>query len=339
MKKLFLVCVCAALTGCGGGSGSGVAGGTGPYFADSYGVNYHSGGFSAGDSGMDGGAGDGAPIVGGLVTITDSAGHSVSATTDSNGIYHAKINDFVPPFLVQVLKPNAGGVRYSLGTDAPVVNGFIVVNLSSITSKIVSDVAVAAGLSDASQIDVQFLGNNSPASLSTSIDIATTALQNQLYAVIVAAGLSPASFDPIGFAFIPNHTGYDFVLDNVSLSTPTQLDIVPTFAGTPDCPFIGTYTGTLAGGDAGTFTAVVDPSCTVALLGTTTAAGSFSGTAFLSNNSLSLTASGQTTTGAQFTGTLVNQTLSGTWANSAAGLRGTFSASYVPPQLQLSQLL
>jgi hypothetical protein len=327
MKKLFCASLILLLSACGGGGGTG----TGTEFTDSYGTDYHSSGYGFGDSGMDGSAGDGAPIVGGAVTITDSTGQTVTATTDQNGLYHAKVNGLVPPFLVQVVNPATNVVRYSLGTASPVANRFIVVNVSSITSKIASDIAVAAGLLDASKIDVSFLSSNTAAGLSSSISGAIATLQTQLGAVIIAAGLSPSTFDPMTFAFIPNHTGYDFVLDNVSLTTATQLDIVPAFLGTEACPFTGTFTGNTAGADTGTFSLTVDAACYLALQVTTSAGDLLIGSVQISNTTglLAVTASSTQGNSATFNGSLLNHTISGTWAN--AGVGGTFSGSYVPP--------
>lgn len=328
MNKLILALVVLTLSACGGGGGGGSAGGdSAAAFKDSFGSDVHSSGYSVGDAGMDGSAGDGAPIPNAKVTITDAAGKTVSATTDQNGIYHAKINKLVPPFLVQVLNPKTNQIRYSLGTATPVANGFIVVNLSSITSKIVSDVAVASSLSDASQIDVPFLSRNTAATLAAAIGSATTALRNQLSAVIIAAGLSPSSFDPISWPFIPNHKGYDFVLDYVSLTSPTQIAINSTFVGTAQCPFVGTYSGTISGGDSGTFTVTVDGSCLLTATGQTIGSGAFTGSGTVTPNGATALSVGGTSTGAVFTGTVANHIFSGTWSNSAAALSGSFSGS------------
>jgi hypothetical protein len=40
----------------------------------------------------------------------------------------------------------------------------------------------------------------------------------QLSSLITAAGIDPATFDPLGVPFRPDGTGYDFVLDGVTVT-------------------------------------------------------------------------------------------------------------------------
>ena len=111
---------CLVLAGCGGGGGD-VAVPQSVQILDSFGNVVAAGGADGvgpGDSGGDGTAGDGAPIVGGVVTVTDSTGKSVSATTDAQGYYRVKLTGFTPPFVVKVARPD-GKVRHSLSVKTP----------------------------------------------------------------------------------------------------------------------------------------------------------------------------------------------------------------------------
>ena len=106
---------CLVLAGCGGGGGGDVAVAQSVQILDSFGSVVAAGGADGvgpGDSGGDGTAGDGAPIVGGVVTVIDSAGKSISATTDAQGYYRVKLTGFTSPFVVKVARPD-GKVRHA----------------------------------------------------------------------------------------------------------------------------------------------------------------------------------------------------------------------------------
>lgn len=227
-----------AAAGCGGGGGDAPApGGTGTgtgtptvTIVDSFGQVVAAGGgdgVGSGDSGADGTAGDGAGIVGGLVVITDTNGKSVSATTDAQGYYRAKVTGFTPPLVAKVTKPN-GSAFYSLNVKQLKVNGFVTLNITGLTDKVASDVARAGGKSRASDLTPQIVAAN-PDAITQSIN----SLKSTIAPVITAAGIDSASFDPLAAPFRPNHTGYDFVLDNVRVTVAadgsTQVAVSPTF--------------------------------------------------------------------------------------------------------------
>lgn len=213
------------LVSCGGGS-SGLSltpSSNLPPMIDSYGVQMPDsfGGADGGASGGDGAAGDGAPIVNATVVLTDSKGKTVSATTDSNGIYHALITGFVPPMVGYVIKPN-GSRWYAPSIATPVTRGFININLTGLTDKLASDVAVAAGQSSSAQLTPAMIAEHLP-QLQASKKELSAALSTELS----AAGLDPASFDPVTLPLVTNGKGYDQVLDNLDISntatTPTVI--------------------------------------------------------------------------------------------------------------------
>lgn len=240
-KFFALGAVVLALTACGGGGGGGssTSPGTGStgngQILDSFGNNAYgssggSGNFASGDSGSDGSAGDGLPIVGATVVITDASTppNSVTVNTDSAGYYRARITGFKPPLIAKLTRLD-GVVRYSVSTAALKTNGFVTMNITGLTSQIAADLAAAnaAGVAALTPAMVTPAG----------IDASVQAMKAAILDVIIAAGLDPASFDPIAKPFVPNYTGYDFVLDNVVVpnvpgpgSTQPVVGFVPTNA-------------------------------------------------------------------------------------------------------------
>lgn len=240
--RAWLVAAFAALTvlGCGGGGGGGDTGAT-VAILDSFGQAVGAdAGIGTGDSGADGTAGDGKPAVGARVQVTDSTGKTVSATTDAQGYYRVKVTSFSPPFVATATKSD-GKVLHSLSVAALKVNGFITLNLSGLTDKVASDVAVKAGKKGSADLTPQIVAANSSAVAQAISDLA-----GRLSSVIVAAGLNISTFDPIGTPFRPNLTGYDFILENVkvALAPDGSTQVTQTLAGASP---VDKYTGTWGG--------------------------------------------------------------------------------------------
>jgi hypothetical protein len=187
-------------------------------------------GVGTGDAGADGTAGDGAPIVGATVVVTDTAGNHVSAVTDTTGHYRVKVTGFTPPFVATVTKAD-GSVFHSLSVTPLKTNGYVTMNITGLTDKVSSDVARAGGQSGAAGLTPQIVAQHASA-IADSIASLRTAIQP----VIDASGIAATSFDPIGAAFRPNAHGYDFVLDNVVVTRAadgsTQVAVSPTFTPT-----------------------------------------------------------------------------------------------------------
>ena len=280
-RRAWLTAAFAALMllGCGGGGSGDGGGGATVAILDSFGqaVDAGNGGVGSGDSGADGTAGEGKPIVGARVEVTDAIGKTVSGTTDAQGYYRVKVTSFTPPFVAKITKSD-GKVLYSLSVAALKVNGFITLNLSGLTDKVASDVAVAAGKKGAADLTPQIVAANPSA-----ITKAVSNLADQLSSVIVAAGLNPSTFDPIGAPFRPNLTGYDFVLENVKVvvAADGSTQVTQTFAGaSPVDKYVGTWsqcfneatgsardtftlskTGTFTASAPGTDTIYASPNC------------------------------------------------------------------------------
>lgn len=195
-----------ALAGCGGGSGGGGGGGGGggdsapppplPAMVDSLGRPVAEADFGAGDAaaaGADGTAFDLGPMANAEVTVTDAAGTSRAAVTDSSGYYRISIKDLTPPFVAKVKRADAGQwMSASAASVRP--RGFVTMNLNGLTDKAVGYVADAASIAGgaASAVTPAVLVAN-PAAL----DAAKARIRTGLAAPLSTAGLDPASYDPV----------------------------------------------------------------------------------------------------------------------------------------------
>jgi hypothetical protein len=237
-SKVWLAALAAtvALLGCGGGGGDGYVAAPGattsvtPTILDSFGQIVAAGGgdgVGVGDSGADGTAGDGAAIVGGAVVLTDTNGKTVSGVTDVQGYYRVKVTGFAPPFVAKVTKAD-GKVYRSINVKTLKVNGFVTLNITGLTDKVASDVARAGGKSGSADLTPQIV-----AAYPDAINQSINGLRLALAPVISAGGIDVNGFDPLAVPFRPNHTGYDFVLDNTKVTIAadgsTQVTVAPTF--------------------------------------------------------------------------------------------------------------
>lgn len=238
--RTWLVALVAAfaLAGCGGGGSDGgtattstTTTTTSTTIVDSFGQVVAAGGadgVGVGDSGSDGTAGDGAAIVGAVVVVTDASGKTVSGTTDAQGYYRVKVTGFTPPLVAKVTKSD-GRTYFSFNTKPLKINGFNTLNITGLTDKVASDVARAAGKVRSSDLTPQIVATN-PDAVTQSIN----SLKATIAPVITASGIDASSFDPLSVPFRPDHTGYDFVLDNTKVTVAadgsTQVAIAPTFS-------------------------------------------------------------------------------------------------------------
>lgn len=183
-----------------------------PHIQDSFGGDA---GPADGSTSGDGTAGDGAPIVGGLVKVVDVNGKQATATTDTIGYFRVKLNGFVPPLVVSVTRPD-GVVRRSISTQPLKTNGFIFIAITGLTDKIASDVARAAGFPGPASLTPAMVQQNPDAVIA-----AVNAMRNDnlVKPLLIEAGINPDTFDPLSTPFRANGTGYDGVLDNLVITT------------------------------------------------------------------------------------------------------------------------
>jgi hypothetical protein len=233
-SSLFVTLLSVMLVACGGGGGGSSTTGTPTLqpmvdmFSNTMSSNFDNGAINA--SGANGIAAFGLPIPNAPVTIIDNANHTVSTTTDVNGLYHARIDGFVPPLIAAVTKADATK-WYSISMATPVVRGFVNINLTGLTDKIASDVAISLGKSSSWDLTPALIAGKTAA-----LTQATSKLVTDLSVQISAVGLDPAKFDPVSALLVTNHTGYDKLLDNLVITnssrSPTSVVIPHSLGGT-----------------------------------------------------------------------------------------------------------
>jgi len=186
---------------------------TTPVLLDSFGQPVSANdGFTETDAGVDGTVSDGVPQSNTLVTVLDASGKTAIATTDTRGYYRAKVTGFISPLIAFVVKAD-GTKRYSLSTQAPVAGKFATMNISGLTDKIASDVAVAGGKSRASELTPTLVKSNAAV-----IDTSIASIKLTLALAIQNSGVSSVSFDPLKVPYLSNDSGYDYVLDNTIIT-------------------------------------------------------------------------------------------------------------------------
>jgi hypothetical protein len=150
--------------------------------------------------------------VGATVRLVDATGRTVSATTDAQGYYRLNITRFTPPYVLTLTTADGEERHHSFSTQAPRKRGFITINLTGLTDKLASDVAIAGGQARASQLTPAIVAAN-PSAITAALAQLRQAIRNQ----ILAAGLTPETFDPVTVFFRPNLQGHDLVLETVAV--------------------------------------------------------------------------------------------------------------------------
>ena len=169
------------------------------------------GGDGGGDGGVGGSAGDGSPLAGAVVFLTDSQGKTVTGQTDAKGGYllRFKTADFKAPFVLKVI--DAGGSILASANEIVIPAGKAArVNINPLTDKVVSDVLSAA----TSGTDKVFDG----ASVNTAgLAQAKTNLLTSIQAALVVAGVPDSKeFDPVRSAYKHDGTGVDAIIESIS---------------------------------------------------------------------------------------------------------------------------
>ena len=247
----------AILAACGGGSDSttntGGGGGVTPTgctktFEDSFGnsvtcaamralpgADFAGGDAGAGDAGADGTGADGAPIANATIRITDADGKVVTTTTDATGYFRVNIGGLKQPLVAGVQRSNNAWRSAMVEVIQPGRSKFYTLNLTGLTDLVLAELASASGVSGgADAVTPSVLAANS-ARLATAVQTVNQRVATQLQ----AAGISPSSFNPLTSAFLANSTGYDQVLDSVT--------ITKTSGGTTTIDTSGGGGSTLAG--------------------------------------------------------------------------------------------
>jgi hypothetical protein len=230
--------VAVLLAACGGGSDStGSSGGAGGSscsrtFTDSFGNTVscttmralpgaelvsgadNGGDAGAGDAGADGTGADGAPIANATIRITDVAGKTVTTTTNASGYFRVNIGGLKQPLVASVQRSNNAWRSALVEVIQPGRSAFYTLNLTGLTDLVLAEVATAAGVTGGSDaVTPSVLAANS-----ARVATAVQAVNQRVSAQLQAAGINPATFNPLSTAFQANSTGYDLVLDSVTIT-------------------------------------------------------------------------------------------------------------------------
>lgn len=224
----------AILAACGGGSDSTDTGGGGgtptgctKTFEDSFGnsvtcaamralpgADFVGGDAGAGDAGADGTGADGAPIANATIRITDADGKVVTTTTDATGYFRVNIGGLKQPLVAGVQRSGNAWRSAMVEVIQPGRSKFYTLNLTGLTDLVLAELASASGISGGSDaVTPSVLAANS-SRLSTAVQTVNQRVSAQLQ----AAGISATSFNPLTSAFRADSTGYDKVLDSVTIT-------------------------------------------------------------------------------------------------------------------------
>lgn len=158
----------------------------------------------------------GTPAGGVNVTIRDALGTVVTVTTENDGIFTADVSEMTPPCLLRMPHPaTSGAYLYSYAGSAGTVN------IHPLTDPIIRAWFKKQGF----DIDADFASFGSAAiPVPAEIEIGTikTAIRQVLMDLLKAVspdlGTPPEAFDLLTTPFSADHTGFDQVLDGVTVA-------------------------------------------------------------------------------------------------------------------------
>lgn len=193
LKATIVIGATALLAACGGGGDSSTA--VAPVY-------------------LSGTAAGGAALVGNVI-VTDSKGATKSAVISADGKYAVDVSGMTGPFVLKAAGTmgNTSVTYYSAATKADIGG---TVNVTPFTDLIVSNIAAQMAVSYFN--DPTNLANLGTLITPEKLAAAETALQAKLQPVLTALGLG-TSVDLLHQSFAADHSGLDFVLDMVKVST------------------------------------------------------------------------------------------------------------------------
>lgn len=158
---------------------------------------------------VSGTAATGAPIANSQITITGAKGSTVTVTTGADGSYSADVSKLTAPYLEKVVTPS-NATLYSVGTGAGTVN------IHPLTDLIVHTWYEAQGTTaDAAFADP----TANPPPTAKEVDVITTVVEKVVDKWLVANGIDPTQFNLISTPFKANSSGFDAVLDTLTVDT------------------------------------------------------------------------------------------------------------------------
>ncbi len=260
------------LSGCGGGGGGGSSSGGAPT--------------------VSGTVASGSALANAAVTLKDSLGTSLTATTGAGGKYAINTTGLTPPFLLLVTTPTH--TFYSVSADAKTTT---TINVTPLTDLIIrSWYDVQGGSVDAAFADPTVPGNAPPSP--TAVAVIGSVVKNVVQLWLNDAGVTAGSFNLISTPFTANGTGIDQVLDQTAVDTATGSVMISNgsvtqnsvvTAGTGSMNIVTTTSDTTGATSTSSSTAVVpyQTAQQTALDEITTAVNTFAGVVNAKGNSLS----------------------------------------------------
>ncbi len=143
-----------------------------------------------------------------LVSLKDTQGHLATAMTDRNGRYLIQTDGLTPPFLLKAVD-NQGRTLFSFGTGAGVIN---IDPYTDVMARIwyqVRGTTPEAAFANPAAF---------PAPTAAAIAVLNRSLVGFLTDSLVSQGLNPVKFSLISTPFTADHTGFDRILDNSSMT-------------------------------------------------------------------------------------------------------------------------
>ncbi len=222
----------------------------------------------------------GGALAGARVTLKDSVGSSLTATTVSNGTYSIDTTGLTPPFLLLVTTPTKS--FYSVSADAATSS---TINITPLTDLIIRSWYNVQGLS----MDAAFAApaSNPPPS-PTAVGVISSVIQDVVQLWLDQAGVTAGSFNLISTPFTADGTGVDLVLDQTTVDPSTGSVIISNgsitqnsllTAGTGSVTIVTTTTGSNGTSTSTNGTVVpVQTAQQAALDGITTAFSNFAAT-------------------------------------------------------------
>lgn len=235
----------AILAACGGGSDSttdtGGGGGTPTTcttnFVDSFGnqvtcatmktlpgAEFAGGDSGSGDAGADGTGADGAAIANATIRITDVNGKVVTTTTNASGYFRVNIGGLKQPLVASVQRSGNAWRSGMVEVIQPGRSKFYTLNLTGLTDLVMSELATASGVTGGSDaVTPSVLAANS-SKLSQAVQTVKTKVSTNLQ----QAGVDVSTFDPLTTPFKADSTGYDKVLDSVTIVQSGDSTLIDT---------------------------------------------------------------------------------------------------------------
>jgi len=166
---------------------------------------------------LSGTAATGSAIAGATVTLVDSKGSQVTATTDSSGNYSLSTSGLTAPFLVKVVTAASSKNGYATGTTFYSVSDQAspsVINVTPLTDLIIREWYAAQSSPVAVSTAFSAPASNPPPTVA-DVQVIEAVVLDIVQPVLQQNGVDPVGLDLISGAFTANGQGVDAALDAI----------------------------------------------------------------------------------------------------------------------------